>query len=105
MPKPFKLIDKYFSKKDNEWQWTYELKITFNYQLIMAITITDYYQTRLGGEWITNELILEIIESRFHNKKSEPIDYPGVKESIQARNYFKDGTNNHLWIRNIHPID
>jgi len=30
MPKPFKLINKYFSKEDNEWQWTYELKIIFN---------------------------------------------------------------------------
>ncbi|KLL02470.1 MAG: hypothetical protein MRERC_1c058 [Mycoplasmataceae bacterium RC_NB112A] len=74
MSKPFKLIDKYFSEIDNEWQWTYELKIVFNYQSIIAITITDYYQTRPGRERITNELILEILENRFHNKKAEPLE-------------------------------
>ncbi|CAG8670574.1 5381_t:CDS:2, partial [Cetraspora pellucida] len=36
------------SKVDNEWQWTYELKIIFNYQEIIAATITSYYQTKPG---------------------------------------------------------
>jgi len=116
MPKPFKLIDKYFSKKDNEWQWTYELKIAFNYGSIIAITITSYYQTKPGREWITNELILEILEKRFNNKKAEPLEYSGRRKvfkretTYQEKKYrfyfwFKDGTDNHLWIRNIHPID
>lgn len=50
MPKPFKLIDKYFSKEDNEWQLTYELKIIFNKNHIIAITITDHYQKQPGRE-------------------------------------------------------
>jgi len=62
MPKPFKLIDKYFSKEDNEWWWTYELKINFNKSQIMAITITEHYQKQPGREQITNELILELLE-------------------------------------------
>ena len=42
MPKSFKLIDKYFSKADNEWQWTYEFKIIFNKKQLIAVTITDH---------------------------------------------------------------
>ena len=61
MPKQFKLVDKHFSEVDNEWQWTYKLKINFNYQSIVAATITNHYQQK-GREWITNELILEILE-------------------------------------------
>ena len=72
MPKSFKLIEDKFSEIDNERRWTYELKITFNYRLIMAVTITSYYQTKPGREWITNELILETLKKRFHNKKAEP---------------------------------
>ena len=82
----------------------------------MAITITGYYQTRPGREWITNELILEILEKRFHNKKSEPLEYSGKRKvfkreiAYQGKKYrfffwFKDKTDNHLWIRNIHPIN
>ena len=115
MPKPFKLITEIFSEKDNEWQWTYELKITFNYQSIIAVTITDHYRKKKGREWITNELILEIMEKRFDNKKSEPIDYPGEKKvfkwetTYQGKRYrfffwFKINTTNHLWIKNCHPL-
>ena len=115
MPKSFNLIEKRFSEKYNEWQWTYELKITFNYQEIIAITITDHYRKKLGREWITNELILEILENRFNNKKSEPIDYLGDRKvfkheiTYQDKKYrfffwFKDGTTDHLWIKNCHPL-
>jgi len=62
MPKLFKLIDKYFSKEDNEWWWTYEFKIIFNKNQMIAIIITDYYQKQSGREQITNELILELLE-------------------------------------------
>ncbi|CAG8555400.1 10485_t:CDS:2 [Paraglomus brasilianum] len=59
-----KLLDpiQYFSKEDNEWQWTYELKIIFNKNHIIAITITEHYQKQPGREGITNELILELLE-------------------------------------------
>jgi len=62
MPKLFKLIDKYFSKEDNEWWWIYEFKIIFNKNQIIAIIITDHYQKQPGWEQITNELILELLE-------------------------------------------
>jgi len=62
MPKLFKLIDQYFSKEDNEWRWTYEFKIIFNKNQIIAIIITDHYQKQPGREQITNELILELLE-------------------------------------------
>ena len=115
MPKPFKLIAEKYSQIDKEQQWTHELKITFNFQEIIAITITDHYQQKPGREWITNELILEVIENRFHNKKSESVDYPGARKvfkretTYQNKRYrfffwFKDNTTNHLWIKNCHPL-
>ncbi|MCE8163676.1 MAG: hypothetical protein I3273_06810 [Candidatus Moeniiplasma glomeromycotorum] len=114
MPKPFKLIDKYFSKKDNEWQWTYELALVFNKNKIIATTITDHYQKKLGREWITNELILEILE-KLNGGRLEPTKYQGKRKvfkwEITYDNqryrfwfWFKDGTTNHLWIRNCHPL-
>ncbi|CAG8577390.1 1606_t:CDS:2 [Paraglomus occultum] len=59
-----KLLDpiQHFSKEDNEWQWTYEIKIIFNKNHIIAITITDHYQKHPGREQITNELILELLK-------------------------------------------
>ncbi len=35
-------LDKHFSEKYQEWQRTYELKIVFNKNQIIAITITDH---------------------------------------------------------------
>jgi len=90
MPKPFKLIEKHFSEKYQEWQRTYELKIVFNKNQIIAITITDHYQQKPGREWITNELILEVIENRFHNKKSEPIDYPGARKVFKRETTYQN---------------
>jgi len=79
MPKPFKLIDKYFSKEDNEWQWTYELKIIFNKNHIIAITITEHYQKQPGREGITNELILELLEE-LNGWRLEPTKYRGKRK-------------------------
>jgi len=56
------------------------------------------------------------LEKRFNNKKAEPLEYSGRRKvfkretTYQEKKYrfyfwFKDGTDNHLWIRNIHPID
>ncbi len=44
-------------EKNDEKRYTYLLKITFNYQIIKYLTITDYYQTKPGREMINNELI------------------------------------------------
>ncbi|RHZ36488.1 hypothetical protein [endosymbiont GvMRE of Glomus versiforme] len=115
MPKPFRLVDKHFSPKDNEWQRTYGLRLTFNKSEIIAITITDHYQQKSDREWITNELVLEILE-KLNGWGLESTKYRGKRKvykwEITYHNqryrlwfWFKDGTNNHLWIRNIHPID
>jgi hypothetical protein len=79
MPKPFKLIGKEFSPKDKEWQWIYELKIIFNKNQIIAITITDHYQKKPGREWITNELILELLE-KLNGWRLEPTKYQGKRK-------------------------
>ena len=41
MPELFKSEKEEFSEKYNEKQWTYELKITFNKNQIVIITITS----------------------------------------------------------------
>ena len=117
MSRSFKLIDEYFSSKDNELQWTYEVKFTFNYQSISEITITDHWTKKPGREMITNELICEIIEKKLKRVNPMPDSYLLWGKDIfswcttyQGRTYrlffwFKDNTTNHLWIKNIHPVD
>lgn len=113
MPKPLKLIGKEFSEKDQEWQWTYELNIIFNEKSIMAATITDY-QKNPGREMINNELILKLLE-KINGENLKPLKYSGFLKpykweiTYQGKPYrlyfwFKDGTTNHLWIRNCHRI-
>lgn len=117
MPELFRLEKKEFSKKDNEWQWTYSLILDFYFNTwkINQITITDHYQQEHPE--ISNELILNILwvklngERRESRKKhvkrdifvEERIGFQGKKYRLIF--WFKDNTNNHLWIRNCHEQD
>ncbi|CAI2161899.1 5551_t:CDS:2 [Funneliformis geosporum] len=47
---------------------------------IIAITITDHYQQKLGREWITNELVLEILE-KLNGWRLEPTKYHGKRKT------------------------
>ena len=119
MPELFKFIDKYFSKEDNEWQWTYsvEFEFVFNTLIINKITITDHAWKKKGREAITPELILDIFRAEVNNQRFFPTDYQGkrkvfVREGVPFDDkkyklvfWFKDRTNNHLWIRNCHQQD
>ena len=113
MSKLFKQIDE--KLVDGEQRWTYELKIIFNYQSIIQVTITDYYQAK-HGDAITNELILNILQIKLDKVDPLPeshlwnrnifrweISYQGKKYRLIF--WFKAGTTNHLWIRNCYPID
>jgi len=114
----FKLIDKKFSEKDNEWQWIYSCLFAFTFKkwTITEITITDHYQQEHSK--ITNELILNLLKEKIHGRrKMKPRTRHGtrdiyVRERISYNNkryrlifWFKDGTTNHLWIRNCHQQD
>jgi len=117
MPELFKLVDKKFSEQDKEWQATYSclLNFAFNNREINEITITDYYQ--LKHPKITNELILSILQTKLNGARRDPRKKHGKRDifveeriSYQGKRYrlvfwFKDGTTNHLWIRNCHPQD
>ena len=112
---PFKLIEEKFI--DGEWRWTYGIKIIFRDQLITAITITDHYQD--NHPEITNELILKILDKKLNNKWIDPLpdsyllwgrevfrfDTFYLDERYRLIFWFKDNTNNHLWIRNCYPVD
>lgn len=103
MPKLFKLEKKEFSDKFQEWQWTYEclFEIIFNKKIIIKVTITDHYQQEHPE--ITNELILELLTKL--KGDLEPMEYKGNRKPYVLFFWFKDGTNDHLWIRNCHRID
>jgi len=117
MPELFSLDNKEFSKKDNEWQWTYSWLIAFyfNAKTITKITITDHYQQEHPE--ITNELILNIFQTKLNGARREPRKKHGkrnifVEERISYNSkkyrlifWFKDGTTNHLWVRNCHQQD
>jgi len=100
-----------------EKRWTYSLFITFNNQKITRATITDHTWKKKGREKITKELILNILREELNNQRFSPTDYSGVRK-VYLRDgilyggkkyrlvfWFKDGTTNHLWIRNCHPQD
>ena len=117
MPAQFRLDNKEFSKKDNEWQWTYSIQFefTFNKLAINYITITDHYQQEHSE--ITNELILNIFQTKLNGERRESrkkhgkrdifveerISYDDIKYRLIF--WFKNGTTNHLWIRNCHQQD
>jgi hypothetical protein len=60
----FKLEKEEFSEVYQEKQWTYNCLFEFSFKkrVIKKITITDHYQRKLGREWITQELILDILK-------------------------------------------
>ena len=122
MPELFKLITEKFSEVDNEWQWTYSINFNFifNEQKITEITITDYTWKKKGRETITKELIINIFKEVINGKEMEPepkknlnwkrdhfvpkrISFAGKKYKLVF--WFKDGTTNHLWVKNCHRQD
>ena len=120
MPELFRLDNKEFSKIDNEWQWTYLFlfNFTFKRRIIEKITITDHTWKKKGREWMTRELILDIFKEKINGmKRMRPDKKCGnrdiyVRQRISYDNkkyklvfWFKDGTTNHLWIRNCHQQD
>ena len=118
MSKSFKLIEEKFSEIDKEKQWTYELKIAFNYQPIKKATITDHYLISHKGV-INNQLIMELLEE-MNGEILEPTRYRGKRkvfkwETEQEINnkekkyrlifWFENNSSDWLWIKDCYPID
>ena len=119
MSELFKLVKEEFSEKYNEQWWIYfiQFKFAFNNLTINEITITDHTWKKKGREKITKELILAILKDKINGERKEPrkkhskrdifveerINYQDKKYRLVF--WFKDGTNNHLWIRNCHRMD
>ena len=116
----FKLTKKKFSKTDNEWQWTYSCSFDFTFKkwTINEVTITDHPWQKKGRQKITPELILTILKEKVNGRNrmkprkrygirdiyvSERTFYDGKKYRLIF--WFKDNTDNHLWIRNCYPQD
>ncbi|WNE40223.1 MAG: hypothetical protein GBAus27B_000290 [Mycoplasmataceae bacterium] len=118
MSELFNLVNKHFSDKDKEHQWTYACSFIFTFKksIITEITITDHYQQ--NHPELTNELILNILKEKVHGRirmkprtKHDKRDiYVFENFLYQGKKYrlifwFKDNSNSHLWIRNCYPID
>ena len=115
MPELFSLIEE--KEVDKEWRWIYsvEFEFIFNNLIIKEITITDHPWKKKGRTMITKELILEML-AKMNGETLEPMEYDGVREPYEWETihdskpyrlffWFKDGTTDHLWIRNCHRID
>ena len=100
-------------KKESEKTWTYSCKITLNEYEIEWLTITDYF-LKHEKHGITRNLIRELIAT-LDDQEIEPWKQVGnriifVEEIAYGRKrfrlifWFKDNTNNHLWVRNCYPI-
>ena len=94
--------------------------LVFNEQEIRKITITDYTWKKKGREKITKEFILNFFKEMFNGEDMEPepkknpnwkrdhfvpqrIPYQGKKYKLVF--WFKDQTDDHLWIKNCHQQD
>lgn len=93
--------------------WEFDCEIFFNGNIINQFTITDHFQINHSG--IKIETIVNIV-NKLNNEEIEPSNYIGNrnvfswKVSYQDKKYclifwFKNGTDNHLWIRNCYRID
>ena len=117
MPELFRLEKEEFSEKYSEKWWTYSFLFDFyfNTKKIKQITITDHYQQEHSE--ITNELILNIFQTKLNGERRESRKKHGKRDifveeriSYDDKKYrlifcFKNGTTNHLWIRNCHQQD
>lgn len=118
---PFKLIDE--KEVDQEQCWTYSIQfeLIFNKKAINYLTITDYtWKNKKGREGITKELILNVFKERLNKVilTPEPKKNPNWKrdhfvlkripfgdKKYKLVFWFKNGTDNHLWVKNCHQQD
>ena len=112
----FKLLSLKFI--DGEQRWTYSIKFNFifNQNQIQQVTITDHYQKK-HKKVVNNELIIGILTEMINGDRMRPRQrynardvyvpewIPYGKRDYRLVFWFKDGSNDHLWIRNCYPQD
>jgi hypothetical protein len=119
MPELFKLEKEEFSKVDNEYQWTYLCLFEFIFKkiVIKRITITDHPWKKKGREWITKELVLNILTKELNGKKRMRFYKKHGNREVFIREYvpydnrfyhltfwFENNNSDWLWVRNCYPI-
>src|SRR6266487_6436112 len=89
MSELFRLEKEDFSEIYQEKQWTYQCLFEFNFKkrVIKQITITDHYQKKLGREWITQELILNILTKELNGRKRMRIHKRHGNREVFIREY------------------
>jgi hypothetical protein len=112
----FNLIKEEFIKEEKIWTYKLNFPFIFNLKEIKFITITDHYLKKEGREGINNNLILNFLSNKLDSEELEPYQICKGREiyfwewvPYKGKDYrlifwFKDNTNNHLWIRNFHEV-
>jgi len=101
-----------------EKTWEYDCQLILNERKVVKVTITDHVWKKSGRKKITPELILDLVKI-FDGRDIEPepkknptwrdvfvhnrISYQGKKYRLIF--WFKNGTTDHLWVRNCHQQD
>ncbi|MCE8162879.1 MAG: hypothetical protein I3273_01065 [Candidatus Moeniiplasma glomeromycotorum] len=103
MSELFRLEKEEFSKTYEEYQWTYQclFRFTFNYRYIQKITITDHSWKKEGREWITRELILNILKKHLNGELRRPKGRYGQREVFVEEKVPYQNRNTPENIRNI----
>jgi len=120
MPELFSLIEEKEVNKERLWTYSINFNFTFNELKINQITITNHPWKKKGREKITKELLLSIFKEKLNGKDAEPEpkknpnwkrDHYILKrilfgeEKYKLVFWFKDRTDNHLWVKNCHQQD
>jgi len=115
----FKLIDEKYSEIYQEKQLTYSclFPFTFKRRTINKITITDHPWRKKGREWMTQELVLNILVAELNGKnRMKPKKRVGnrdiyIREWVSYREkdyllvfWFEDNNPDWLWVRNCYQI-
>jgi len=119
MSELFKLEKDKFSEVYQEQQWTYLclFEFTFKKRVIKRITITDHPWRKKGREWMTKELVLNILTKELNGKRRMRFYKKHGKREVFIREYvpyqdrfyhltfwFENNSSDWLWVRNCYPI-
>lgn len=110
------LISTNFLNEEKILTYSFNEKFTFNRNLIANLTITDHYQNKKGRENINDEVIIELIlklnnlivppRKKLEKRDIYVVEWLNINDKFYRLIFwFKDGTVDHLWIRNCYRID
>jgi len=111
----FEYLGEEFINGEKVWSYEFKFNFLFNGRNIKFISITEHYKLKPGRENLNNEMLLDFICEKlclleikpyqiFDNRNIYFLEFAPYKEkNYNLIFWFKDNTNNHLWI-NFHQV-